>query len=521
MSVSPWLRDPNPVWMRELRQSTRLQRTPVILAVVTSMMALLMASVGGIASVTTEPARVGVALFHTFFSLAFAVVTWVAPAVAASTIASERGGRTWDALVLTGLGAERIARGKFLAALTYISMYIVMLAPVGVLPFLFGGVTATEVVIAFVYLFLIAALSTAFGLSISSAFASPAAAIVVTLLVAVPVSMMVHTLGGFMLSIGMHELWPGVSEGLPIWLPTAYIRADFGLPYVAVLLFAPLAFVLLPAWFLYEVTVANMRSPSDDRSTGLRRWFLVSLPIVALVTLVPTVFANAPEWWAVGLALTLGFLTLVALVFAGEPLAPPARVELRWQKNGVGPLTRYFGPGLVRALSLLLGAGVVVLAIQSGVGAWLARSPTGGANPRLQILAFGGYATAFFVFIAGFVTWSRARSRSPASPRLLLLSMLFLAFVGPWMVMAIAGALTDGSDDAYLLAAPSPTYAALVMNAVARSNSNVQIMLSAAGLCAAGWTLLGLGLFGAGTIRARKITREQRAQLERLTGSST
>ena len=71
--------------MRELRQSARLQRTPVILMAVTVAVALLICSVGGIASVTAEPAKVGVGVFHTFFSLAFALVTWLGPAVASST----------------------------------------------------------------------------------------------------------------------------------------------------------------------------------------------------------------------------------------------------------------------------------------------------------------------------------------------------------------------------------------------------------------------------------------------------
>ena len=172
--------------MRELKQAARLQRTPIILSVVTGMMTLLICSVGGVASTTAEPAKVGVGIFHTFFSLAYAVVTWIGPAVAANTIAGERSGRTWEALQLTGLGPRRIARGKFLAAYTYICLYIVMLVPVGALPFLFGGVTATEVLIAFLILFLLAALAVAFGLSVSAKFQSPAAAIIVTLLVALP-----------------------------------------------------------------------------------------------------------------------------------------------------------------------------------------------------------------------------------------------------------------------------------------------------------------------------------------------
>ena len=68
--------------MRELRAAARLQRTPVILAVITGMMTLLVCSIGGVAAMNAEPARVGTWLYHTFFSLTFAVVTWMGPAVA-------------------------------------------------------------------------------------------------------------------------------------------------------------------------------------------------------------------------------------------------------------------------------------------------------------------------------------------------------------------------------------------------------------------------------------------------------
>jgi hypothetical protein len=297
IEVARMREDPNPVWMRELRQAARLGRTPIILAVVTGMMTLLIASIGGIASETAEPAKVGVALYHTFFSLAFAVVAWVAPAVAASTIASERSGSTWEALLLTGLGAPSIARGKFLASLTYIGLYIVMLSPVGALPFLFGGVTATEVVSAFALLMLFAVLAVAFGLSVSSKFSSSAVAIVVSLLVAVPLSIVVYTGGGIGLSYLAHSVWPGVPEALPVWLPTAYARADFGLEYLVFLVLTPLTIVALPAWFLYEVTVANMAGPSDDRSSGLRRWFLVSALVLAVVAILPA-FVEPGDPWA-------------------------------------------------------------------------------------------------------------------------------------------------------------------------------------------------------------------------------
>ncbi len=415
--------DPNPVWMRELRQAARLGRTPIILAVVTGMMTLLIASIGGIASATAEPAKVGVALFHTFFSLAFAVVAWVAPAVAASTIASERSGSTWEALLLTGLGAPSIARGKFLASLTYIGLYIVMLAPVGALPFLFGGVTATEVVSAFALLMLFAVLAVAFGLSRQlqvlelrgghrgvAAGRRAAVASSCTLAAASALSYLAHS------------VWPGVPEGPPVWLPTAYARADFGLEYLVFLVLTPLTIVALPAWFLYEVTVANMAGPSDDRSSGLRRWFLVSALVLAVVAILPA-FVEPGDRWAVaatGMGATEIFLAFSAFVFAGEPLGPSRRVRVHWDREGAGRLRRYLGPGLMRAMSLLLLLGLVGLLLESagGVAAeLLGGSPSATQNVR-SLLAFGGYAAGFFVFVVGFTAWVRARSTASTTPRL-------------------------------------------------------------------------------------------------------
>jgi hypothetical protein len=509
--------DPNPVWMRELRQAARLQRTPVILAVVTCMMTLLIASVGGVASVSVEPARVGVALFHTFFSLAFAVVTWVGPAVAASTIAAERGSRTWEALLLTGLGAPSIARGKFLASFTYVSLYIVMLTPVGALPFLFGGVTAFEVVVAFVLLFLFAALSVAFGLSVSSKFSSPAVAIIVTLVVAVPLSLTGYVLLGPALSVAVHELWAAVPAGPPVWLPTAYARAELGLEYLSLLVLAPIVLVVLPAWFFYEVTIANMASPSDDRSTGLRRWFLLSSPLVALAALAPAMALDNPDGVLVALAIQFWFILFCAFVFAGEPLGPSRRVELHWGRERVGRLRRYFGPGILRACSLLLALGVGGLALQTGAGIAhaLLRRPTSVVDAH-RIAVCGGYLAAFALFVVGFTAWTRSRAHSAAVPRLLLAGALFFAAVGPWIVMAIGGFLSNDNDQARLLASPSPIYVLSMLEAIPRGGSQADTAVAAGGFCAALWGLTGLLLLSLAGARTRRVVREHEAAIEHV-----
>lgn len=511
--------DPNPIWMREMRQAARLGRTPVILAVITGLMALIMCAAGGVAAMLTEPAKVGVFLFHAFFTLAYMVVTWIAPGVAASTIASERGGRTWEALLLTGLGPTTVARGKFQAALTYISLYIVMLVPVGVLPFLFGGVSATEVLAAFVLLFFIGVLSVAFGLSISAQFSTTAVAIVVTLLVAIPLSLLIYFLGGVSLSFAAHELWPAIPKGPPVWLPTAYVRADFGLEYVAFLILAPAALIFLPAWFLYEVTIANMAGVSDDRSSGVRRWFLVAAPVLTFASFVPAFAVSDDEWVVVALALSLScvFFVFSAAVFAGEPLGPSRRVLVHWARLGVGGVRRYLGPGIARATSLLMLLGTICVGLQiaGGVGLELLRGGPDAETDAARVIAFGGYVMGYCLFIAGFTAWMRSRSTTTAVPRLLLFAMVFLTALGPWLAMAVAGVLTDGSESAYVFAAPSPTYVFVMMKTIGSGTPDSELVLSAGAACAAAWALLGIGLFLAAAARARKAVRaHEKAQAE-------
>jgi len=509
-----WREEPNPVWMRELKQAARLQRTPIILAVVTGMMTLLICSVGGVASTTAEPAKVGVGIFHTFFSLAFAVVTWVGPAVAANTIAGERSGRTWEALQLTALSPRTITRGKFLAAFTYISLYIVMLVPVGALPFLFGGVTATEVLLAFAILVLLAALSVAFGLSVSAKFSSPAAAIIVTLLVALPVSMTVYGAAGVGLSFAAHEQWPGVPGGPPVWLPTAYVRADFGLPYLVFLVLVPAVLTALPCWLFYEVTAANMAGPSDDRSTRLRVWFLVAMPVFSAAVAFVSLAVRSLDWVYSGSALIWGFGCFGAYLFAGEPLGPSARVLAHWQRAGSSGFVKSLGPGVLRASVLLALLTLLGLLGHGIVGIFAAKT---GAE-RDALIAFHGYAVAFFGFVVGFTAWARSRAHSAGTPRLLLTVALFFAFVGPWIAMAIAGVITNEHDRAMLMAGPSPTFAITMAQALSTSAPDRGLISITGSACAAAWALIGAGLFASAGLRVKKrlqTERENRLALER------
>jgi hypothetical protein len=516
--------DPNPVWMRELRAAARLQRTPVILAVITGMMTLLVCSVGGVAAMSSEPARVGTWLYHTFFSLTYALVTWMGPAVASTTIAAERSGRTWEALELTGLGPANVARGKFLAALSYVSLYLVMLAPVGALPFLFGGVTALEILLAFVLLGVFAVLSVAFGLAMSSKMGSPAVAILATLLVSVLCSIVAYLGLGIGLSNAANDLWPGVVASAPVWLPTAYARADFGAEYVALLVLLPFVLIAVPAWLFYEITIANMASASDDRSTRLRLWTLVSTPGLTLALVGCGVAFRDEDWFLLGAGALFLLCIFEAFLFAGEPLGPSRRVEVHWQRDGVSAIRRFVGPGVVQAsvtlVVLVLGCfGLLALA------GFLVLPDKGD---KLAVVSLAGYAGAFAVFVAGFAAWTRARATGPGVPRVLLLGALFLAFVGPYVAMAIAGVSGSGNR-AMLVAAPSPIYAfhmvseardlTVLASGVTVSDPERDATLLAGAVCAGAWALIGLGLLAVAASRVRVRRHAEKAQRAALEAS--
>jgi ABC-type transport system involved in multi-copper enzyme maturation permease subunit len=511
------VRDPNAIWMREMRQSARLARTPWVLFALTLTVGLLMCSIGGLSAASdTTPATIGGALFQVFFSLAYSVVVLVGPAIAANGVASEREGRTWEAVLLTGLRPQDVARGKFLAAYTTIALYIVVLAPVGALSFLFGGVTAGEVVVAFVFLFLVAGLSVAFGLAVSSLMSSLRGAIVVTLMLAILTGPILYLVFGFGASFGIHKLWTNVPEAFPIWLPLAYSRGTLGLEYVLLLVLVPLLAMVVPAWFLYEATIANLSGEADDRSTGLKRWFFFCSPLIAAACAVPGVVADDDEGRmvlsVVGLSALALYLAFCAFLFAGEPPGPSRRVRVHWERQGVGPLRRFFGPGLARtgALVALLGF-VCVWLVAFGDMALLQFLGTTSRKGRYieEVFFFGLYTAGFFLFVTGLASWLRSRGQAPWIARLVAAALLFLICAGPWVVAAIGGALAQHhGDDWLIIGAPSPFFAIYMVSWLDTSHSRSEVpVLEIGAACSVLWGLLGIALLGAAARRSHLTVR--------------
>jgi hypothetical protein len=341
----------------------------------------------------------------------------------------------------------------------------------------------------------------------SSKFSSPALAILVTLLVSIPCSISAYAGLGVGLSVAASNLWHGVAAGPPVWLPMAYTRADFGVEYVTLLILLPLVLVALPAWLFHEITIANMAAPSDDRSTRLRVWTLVAGPFMTATFIACGAALKEETWFVIGeIGLLLTYI-FVAFLFAGEPLGPSRRVEARWEREGAGAGRRFLGPGVMRACSVLF-----LLIIGSFAALLAAAALTLSASPdeRNGVLALGGYVAAFLIFVAGFTAWTRSRSRASGVPRVLLLGALFLASVGPWIAMAIAG-IFESDERALLIAAPSPFYALHLRKVIHSSSPDAPLVLMAGMVAAVAWALIGVGLAVLASSRVERRLAEERA----------
>ena len=498
----------HPIFVREMQASMRLARTPWLLMILTLVLGLGLAAVGAMAtSERGNPAELGQGIFQAFFSLGYVVAMICGPAISSAMVASEREGRTWEALVLSGLAPQKIAKEKFLSGLASSGLYIIALSPVAGLSFLFGGVSATEVFLGFVVLFAVACLASLLGTALSAVWKQQRGATIATLTASIMFGGLLFALFGFGSSFAMHDKWHAVPEAHPIWLPLAWVRAPFGLDYVLLLICMPIILFGTAGWFFYETAVAHMKEDTDDRASGYRNWFLWSVPALGFAAMCPVLVADGDRN-RVGLAVVGGLLffafTFAALLLLGaEPVSASKRVLIRLGRRvGRQPLGR---PGLVTTIGMFLAvslatATAMMLAVIATLGASGSRMRELG-----QVASAYAYGAAFFLFVGGLLALLRARGTNALIARLVTVGTVVAAALGPPIFLLIMKATTDGStSDLVPLASPSPLYVAAMFDALESSYRSQDGNLFAGVLCIAGWATVGTVLFGAAWVRSRK-----------------
>lgn len=197
----------NPVTVKELRGRMRRGKAYVIITVYLTLMSLLVGLVYlGLASSASNVGNssgvqtIGKAVFGIVVGVEMMMVCFVAPALTAGAISSERERQTYDLLRTTLLSARSLVLGKLISALFFLLLLLVVAFPLQSLASLFGGVAVGEVLVAFLLLIVTALTFSTIGLLISSLLRSTLAATVISYVAAIILVFGEPTLIGIALS---------------------------------------------------------------------------------------------------------------------------------------------------------------------------------------------------------------------------------------------------------------------------------------------------------------------------------
>lgn len=148
----------NPVTIKELRGRMRGVRSFAIITIFLVLMGSftvilyllqLPAVTGGATVITGELGRI---LFMGVVGVELMLIIFIVPALTAGAVTGERERQTYDLLQTTLLSAPSFLVGKMESALGYILLLLLSAIPLQSIAFLFGGVSETEVIIAFIIL---------------------------------------------------------------------------------------------------------------------------------------------------------------------------------------------------------------------------------------------------------------------------------------------------------------------------------------------------------------------------------
>lgn len=180
----------NPVLLKEFRGRMRGGKAFILLTIYLTLMAglssliLLTFAISGEIPGSNLITYAGKALFWAVAGVEMTMTCFVAPALTAGAISSERERQTFDLLRTTLLSARSLVLGKYVSAFSFLLLLLVVAFPLQSLSYLMGGVAIEEVFIAFLLLIITAAAFSAVGLFVSSFTRSTLASTVISYVIA-------------------------------------------------------------------------------------------------------------------------------------------------------------------------------------------------------------------------------------------------------------------------------------------------------------------------------------------------
>ncbi len=307
----------NPVLVKEMRSRMRGPRAFLFLTgilalfgVVTYGLYRMVRPAVASSDSMSAGAQIGQGLFTGLVFLSTFVICVTAPSLTANAVSGEHERKTFDLLMATPLRPSSVLRGKLMAALSFVALILAAVVPLISLSYLFGGVTPTDMLLAFSLLLIFAVTFGVIGLFFSALFRRTGWAVGASYLV----------LALFVLGTIFAYSVIGVMRGEPppIWLlglnPFSAMASALdhnvvpaGIPG---LLVRGLAWAIGGAGFnLYLVA----DRPLWQFTVGLYAWLTVVLYVVATQLIKPVRRFQPRAQWGV----------TIALLFVISVIAPP------------------------------------------------------------------------------------------------------------------------------------------------------------------------------------------------------
>ena len=165
----------NPVYKRESRVNSRSLRLPLILTVFNGILcAVALMNMYSVVSQVKATATIQYSSFMEMYefvaTIEFILLTFIVPAVTASSISGERERQTLELMLTTQMTPSQIVSGKLMSALSTLLLLIISSFPAIMMVFVFGGITGTDVVALLLCYTAVALFAGSLGICFSSAF---------------------------------------------------------------------------------------------------------------------------------------------------------------------------------------------------------------------------------------------------------------------------------------------------------------------------------------------------------------
>lgn len=165
----------NPVYKRETRVNSRSLRLPLILTVFNGILcAVALMNMYSVVSQAKATATIQYSSFMEMYefvaTIEFILLTFIVPAVTASSISGERERQTLELMLTTQMTPAQIVNGKLMSALSTLLLLIISSFPAIMMVFVFGGITPIDVVALLLCYTAVALFAGSLGICFSSAF---------------------------------------------------------------------------------------------------------------------------------------------------------------------------------------------------------------------------------------------------------------------------------------------------------------------------------------------------------------